>query len=133
MENNKDIPFAAIKKIKEEFERSKNNFGKKERVMAKPVLEALESFIGQDTEFAEAIIQNSQTFGDCLREVAKDAGNAISDLEAYKKAVRFYFPGAEIEFQMKIFVNPYDLQATDDKVEKKRDNFKTLSLLDILG
>ena len=29
-------------------------------------------------------------------------GSSISDLEAYKKAVQFYFPGAEIKFHMTI-------------------------------
>ena len=29
-------------------------------------------------------------------------GNSISDLDAYKKAVRFYFPGAEIRMELTI-------------------------------
>ena len=62
-----------------------------------------------------------------MASVAKDVGSSISDLDAYKKAVQFYFPGAEIEFQMKIYVNPFD------KAGGGKENIKTLSLLDILG
>ena len=37
-----------------------------------------------------------------MTTVAKGVGGHISDLEAYKKAVQFYFPGAEIRMQMTI-------------------------------
>lgn len=87
----------------------KDKFGRYEKVFAEPVLTALENFIGQDEEFARAVYQNSQTFSDCLKAVVKDVGSAISDLDVYRRAVRFYFPGAEIEFCMKLHVNPYDL------------------------
>ena len=75
--------------------------GNKEKVMAKPVAEALKSFCRQEQEFAQAIVQGG-SFKECMAAVAKGAGNAISDLDAYKKAVQFYFPGAEIRMQMTI-------------------------------
>ena len=81
-------------------------------------------------EFARAVYQNSQTFSDCLKAVAKDVVGAISDLDVYRRAVQFYFPGAEIEFCMKLHVNPYDLPASGIDSPKE---FKTLSLLDLLG
>ena len=34
--------------------------------------------------------------------VAKGVGGSISDIEAYRKAVQFYFPGAEIETTMRV-------------------------------
>ena len=37
-----------------------------------------------------------------MKAVAKSVGSSISDLEAYRRAVRFYFPGAEIRMQMTI-------------------------------
>ena len=121
----------AADKLKKEYASGKDKFGRYEKVFAEPVLTALESFIGQDDEFARVVYQNSQTFSDCLKAVAKDVVGAISDLDVYRRAVQFYFPGAEIEFCMKLHVNPYDLPASG--VSDKPKEFKTLSLLDLLG
>lgn len=71
-------------------------------VMRSDVLKALINFCEQDAEFAQAVVQNDKTFSDCMKEVGKGCGSGISDLEAYKKAVRFYFPGADIRFTMEI-------------------------------
>lgn len=75
--------------------------GQKEKAMAEAVVAALKDFCLQDEEFAQAIMQGG-TFADCMKSVAKDVGNYISDLDAYKKAVQFYFPGAKIQMQMTI-------------------------------
>lgn len=121
-----------ITEAKEKLEREKKsaNFGRYERVMADDVLKALIGFIEQDFEFAEAVAQNSQTFGDCMTAVAKNCGSALSDFEAFKRAVQFYFPGAEIEYQMKIRVNPFDVE---QKEKTGVTETKIFSLLDILG
>ena len=42
------------------------------------------------------------SFPECMQAVAKGVGGSISDIEAYRKAVQFYFPGAEIEVQMRV-------------------------------
>ena len=34
--------------------------------------------------------------------MAKGCGSAISDLEAFRRAVRFYFPGADVKFHMTV-------------------------------
>ena len=117
-----------IEKAKDKLkaEEKSGKYGVKENAMKGEVLKALAAFAEQDVEFAEAIIQKSQTFADCMASVAKDVGSSISDLDAYKKAVQFYFPGAKIEYQMKICVNPFD------KTDGKQETYKTLSLLDIL-
>ena len=75
--------------------------GSKERAMSEAVRATLENFAGQEEEFAQAIVQGG-SFPDCMKAVAKGVGMSISDLEAYKKAVQFYFPGAEIRMQMTI-------------------------------
>lgn len=69
--------------------------GQKEGAMKSAVRDALLSFCRQDEEFAQAIVQGG-SFAECMTAVAKGVGSSISDLEAYKKAVNFYFPGAEI-------------------------------------
>ena len=75
--------------------------GSKERAMAGAVAEALRSFCRQEAEFAQAVDQGG-SFADCMAAVAKGVGQSISDIDAYKKAVGFYFPGAKIQVQMTI-------------------------------
>lgn len=88
----------ALEKLRKEAAAVK---GQKELAMAKEVRATLENFAGQDEEFAQAIVQGG-SFKDCMTAVAKGVGTCISDLEAYRKAVQFYFPGAEIRMQMVI-------------------------------
>lgn len=91
-----------VVKAQEKLEQeSKKVNGSKEKAMAKAVATALSDFCGQDREFAQAVCQGG-SFQQCMTEVAKGVGTCISDLEAYKKAVQFYFPGAEIHMQMRI-------------------------------
>ena len=75
--------------------------GQKEKVMADAVLNAVQEFCKQEPEFAQAVAQGG-SFADCMKKVAAGAGNAISDLEAYRKAVQFYFPGAAVKMQLTI-------------------------------
>lgn len=82
-------------------EGKKNVSGNKEKAMAPAVAAQLESFCRQDAEFAQAVAQGG-TFADCMKEVAKGVGSSISDLDAYKKAVAFYFPGAEVKMKLTI-------------------------------
>lgn len=90
-EKAKDKLTSGIKEVK----------GQKEGVMKSAVKDALLDFCKQDEEFAQAIVQGG-SFADCMTAVAKGVGNSISDLEAYRKAVSFYFPGAEIRCTMTI-------------------------------
>lgn len=64
---------------------------------------ALESFIKQDDEFAQAVVQGG-TMKEMYEAVCKKIGikNGVSDLEVYQSAVEFFFPGAKIEFHMTI-------------------------------
>ena len=88
----------AVKKLEGE---KKGITGSKERAMADAVFTAIKDFCVQDEEFAQAVVQGG-TFGECMKKVAAGVGNSISDLEAYKKAVQFYFPGAEVRMQLTI-------------------------------
>ena len=95
MENYKD---SAIRKLRDGLKDVK---GQKEGAMKQAVCDALEEFCRQDAEFAQAVVQGG-SFPDCMKAVAKGVGSSISDLEAYVRAVRFYFPGAGIDVQMRI-------------------------------
>ena len=69
--------------------------------MKSAVCEALDGFCRQDAEFAQAVVQGG-SFPDCMKAVAKNCGSAISDLETFRRAVRFYFPGADVTFHMRV-------------------------------
>lgn len=70
--------------------------------MKAAVKEALLDFCRQEEEFAQAVVQGG-SFKDCMAAVGKKVkNNAISDLEAYKAAVEFYFPGAAVSMKMNI-------------------------------
>lgn len=88
----------AVKKLNDE---AKQVAGQKEKAMAGAVMAALRDFCRQDEEFAQAVVQG-KSFAECMKQVASGVGNSISDLDAYKKAVKFYFPGAEIRMEMTI-------------------------------
>ncbi len=90
----------AVRRLNEENKSFKGE--SKASAMRSAVLEALCNFCQQDEEFTQAVLQNDKTFSDCMKAVAKGVGSYISDLEAYKKAVQFYFPGAEIKCHMTI-------------------------------
>lgn len=94
--------------------------GRAEAVMKQAVKDALISFSSQSEEFGTAIIESDKTFVDCMKEVAKDFKDGISDLEAYRRAVKFYMPQAEVEYQMKIRT-------------KAHDKILSFNLLDLMG
>lgn len=75
--------------------------GQKEGAMKAAVKDALLSFCEQNEEFAQAVAQGG-SFANCMTAVAKGVGGSISDMEAYRKAVSFYFPGAEVRCTMSI-------------------------------
>ena len=89
----------AIKKLQEE--RKTAQYDKYAAIMKDRTCDALMEFCRQDTEFAQAVYQGG-SFGDCMKTVARNCGTGISDLEAFRRAVQFYFPGADIRFSMGI-------------------------------
>lgn len=80
------------------------NYDRYGKIMHADVLNALCCFCEQNTEFARAICQTDKTLEGCLKAVAKGITTGISDLEAYKRAVEFYFAGATVSFKMLIDV-----------------------------
>ena len=89
----------ALEKLDKEYK--SGSYDKYANAMKAAVKKALVDFCRQDAEFSQAVVQGG-TFSDCMQAVAKGVGSSISDLEAYRRAVRFYFPGAEIRMQMTI-------------------------------
>lgn len=89
----------ALDKIKEDLKISDRHFS----IIKDCVIAALESFIRQDDEFAQAVVQGG-TMKEMFESVCKSIGgkSGISDLEVYQAAVEFFFPGAKVEFHMTI-------------------------------
>lgn len=91
-------PTEAVKKL---TDGKKTVKGGKAQAMVGAVYDALKDFCLQDAEFAQAVVQGG-SFADCMAAVAKGVGQSISDIDAFGKAVAFYFPGAKIRVQMSI-------------------------------
>ena len=95
----------ALERLKRES--AEGMSGRRERIMAKPVAEALMDFCRQSDEFARAVVQGG-SFRDCMAAVAKGCGEALSDLEAYRRAVCYYFPGAQVDMKVSIRMSEYE-------------------------
>ena len=99
--------------------------GKHATAMRQEVLHTLMNFCRQDEEFAQAVAQSDKTFSDCMEQVAKGVSSFISDIEAYRRAVSFYFSGATVNFVMKIdlfgaaAVEPIKMTSRTDFSKKK--------------
>lgn len=73
------------------------------KVIAPSVAKVLKLFAESEPEFSEAIIAKGEKgFDECLKAIVNNVGGSISDIEAYRRAVSFYFPGAGVRFVMKI-------------------------------
>ena len=100
----------ALEKLEREYKAGKyDRYGE---AMKSAVKDALADFCRQDAEFAQAVVQGG-SFEECMKAVAKNCGNYISDLEAYKRAAAFYFKGSEVMFRMEI-------RLTSEKPEKAK-------------
>lgn len=91
----------AISKLQQELKAFQSN-DNKAKAVKDAVADALIDFCKQDDEFAQAIVQSDKTLSDCCNAAMKGVGNSISDLEVFKKAVKFYFSTADIQFKMTI-------------------------------
>lgn len=84
---------------KEKLEKLPDKLSRKGQVVGEAVRAALLNFCGQNAEFAQAVEQGG-SLADCIESTVKSSGTAISDIEVYKKAVQFYFAGAEIHMKL---------------------------------
>ena len=130
-----DIQKQAIEKIKKESAEFKGD--KYGNVVAAPTAEALEKFCEQSEDFAVAVLNADKRFSECISSVVKGVKASISDLEVYQKAVRFYFPKADIKFDMRIIL-PGDVDKPVETVENSPEQTavsgenQIISLFDIL-
>ena len=119
----------AIQKLEKERKELKHGSAKVD-AMKQAVHDALAEFCRQDEEFAQAVLQGG-SFTDCMTAVAAGVGKSISDLDAYRKAVQYYFPGADIRFQMQINLCA-SVEDGPDPAPERPDRPKMLSLFDLM-
>ena len=67
---------------------------------------ALAGFCKQNESFAQAVIDGG-TFAECIKYCTEGIGGntGISDIDIYRRAVQFYFPGARVDFKIQIMTN----------------------------
>lgn len=98
----KDITTLALEKLENEIKEYK---GDRYGNAVKPyVSNTLRKFCEDNKAFAEVFYRTKRTLSDCLKEVMKGCGNAISDIEVYRRVAKFYFPNSEVEFIMQISI-----------------------------
>ena len=107
--------------------------GRKEEAIALAVREALESFCDQEPEFEQAIEQSGKTFQDCLKEVVNGCGSCLSDIEAYRRAVKFYFSTATVSFRMTIDLSGDNGAAKPITMSSNKKDTLSMSLDDLLN
>lgn len=106
--------------------------GAKQQAVASAVQEALESFCEQEPEFEQAIEQSGKTFQECLNEVVNGCESCLSDIEAYRRAVKFYFSTATVSFRMEIdLCGNNGAEKSITMTETKKDTL-SISLDDLL-
>lgn len=102
--------------------------GRHETEVKNAVLRTICKFCEQNAEFKQAIEQSDKSFSDCLTATVKGAGASLEDLDVYKRAVAFYFPGADIKCTMTLdlgdggFSNETSTDADSGKLQLDLDS-----------
>ena len=96
------VDWRAKAKAKLEDENKAFKGGREAQAVRDYILKTLIYFADQEPRFAEVVCNTKRTFSECCAAVVHNAGGMISDLDAYRRAVQFYFPNAEEEFIMNV-------------------------------
>lgn len=99
--------------------------GPKEQVVHTHVARTLRAFCDEEPRFAEVVVKTKRTLSECCAYIVDGAGNALSDLEAYCRAVQFYFPHADVEFKMLVHLTgeaPTEAEMAEPAKVKVKDN-----------
>ena len=112
----------------EEYFDIKSIKGNAQSFIAEKTAQTLRQFCEQEQEFAQAVEQSGKTFQQCLDYVIKGmvksgSTGILSDLDAYNRAVKFYFPCAEVHqrFELDLIGN-----AKESALEAKPFDFMNL-------
>ena len=86
------VDWRAKAKAKLEAEDKLFKGGRAAKSVQSYVLRTLLGFVDQEPRFAEVVCNTQRTFSECCAAVVNNAGEVLSDLETYRRAVQFYFP-----------------------------------------
>lgn len=104
--------------------------GKYETAVKNAVMKTICNFCEQNAEFKQAIEQSGKSFADCLKATVKGAGASLEDLEVYKRAVAFYFPGADIKCTMTLDLGDGGFSNSNTSTDSGKLQLDLDSLLD---
>ncbi|MDE6777030.1 MAG: hypothetical protein K2J25_03735 [Oscillospiraceae bacterium] len=104
--------------------------GNAQSFIAEKTAQILQQFCEQEQEFAQAVEQSGKTFQQCLDHVIKGivkrgSTGSLSDLDAYNRAVKFYFPCAEVHQRFEL-----DLIGNAKESASEAKSFDFMSLMD---
>jgi hypothetical protein len=116
-------------KINAELKKT-NNLSRAGKVVAEPVADALKEFCRQNAEFAQAVLQSDKTVGECVESTVKNCEGALSDLEVYRRAVQFYFDGADVHMKLTVDLGDGGFSNTPITVNSRPVELSLDSLLD---
>lgn len=98
----------AIEKLDKEYKEGKGKLNRYARAISTEgsegfnILTALKQLCEENDEFAQAVMQQDKSVCDCLAEIVNGTKQSLSDLLALKRAVQFYFPGADVRLTMSL-------------------------------
>lgn len=86
----------AFNKIDEEVKSFKGN--QKGKIVYTYIANVIKKFCEQNEKFAETVCKTKRSLSDCVKEILNGCDRSgISDIEAYRRATKFYFPNSEVE------------------------------------
>ena len=101
----------ALNKIDEEVKSFKGD--QKGKIVYTYVANVIKKFCEQNEKFAETVCKTRCSLSDCVKEILNGCDRSgISDIEAYRRATKFYFPNSEVEGHLIIHVTG---EAPDDE------------------
>ncbi len=89
------------------------------QVIKSYVYNALCGFCEQNEQFSAAVCQGGE-LADCLKHCTEGIkGSGISDIDIYRRAVQFYFPGATVDFHISIVMAGNETIIAEEPLHEK--------------
>ncbi len=97
----KEVQEKAIKLLNEDKSVSKNP---QRAFMKQYIVDVLCDFCRQSEAFAQAVVSDGKSVSACIEAIKLDNSRYLSDVDAYKQAVQYYFPEAMIHNTLQIVI-----------------------------
>ena len=89
---------------------------------------ALTGFCRQNEAFAQAVL-NGGTLPECIKHCVQGLheNTGISDVDIYRRAVQFYFPGAQVDFHISIVTEGAETRIHEEPERKEPKPEKSIT------